>query len=64
MSKELPTYDVLDAMDFCKKKYPFIPIKVIRRILFANDLYQHKVGIIGWKPKLGDWYYTPKRKRK
>mgnify|MGYP004695031261 FL=1 len=41
-----PIYDTWDAMKLIKKKYPFIPIWVIRRVLYANDVYMHKVGII------------------
>lgn len=48
-------YDTLDAMNFIKKKYPWIPIFIIRRVLFANDLYMVNVHIIDdFVPTL-DW---------
>lgn len=50
-------YDTLDAIRLIKKKYPWIPIGVIRRVLFANDLYMHKVGIIDFKPEVNMWYF-------
>ena len=52
-----PVYDTLDCMKLIKKKYPFIPIWVIRRVLYANDVYMHEVGIIDWVPKLDHWYF-------
>lgn len=56
MSKEL-IYDTLDAMRLIKRKYPWIPKGIIRRVLFANDLYMHKVGIIDYMPKLSEWRF-------
>lgn len=50
-------YYTHDAIKFVKEKYPYIPIWIIRRILFANDLYQHKIGILNYEPSLDDWYY-------
>ena len=52
-----PVYDTLDCMRLIKKKYPLIPICIIRRVLFANDLYMHKIGIIDFVPKLDDWNF-------
>ena len=52
-----PVYDILDCMKLIKKKYPLIPICIIRRVLFANDLYMLKIGIIDWEPKLDDWNF-------
>ena len=52
-----PVYDILDCMKLIKKKYPLMPICIIRRVLFANDLYMHKIGIIDWEPKLDDWNF-------
>lgn len=49
-------YDTVDCMNLIKKKYPFIPKWIIRRVLFAEELYMHKVGIITYKPKLDYWY--------
>lgn len=43
-------YYTEDCMKLIKKKYPLIPIFIIRRVLFAEELYMYKVGIIDWKP--------------
>ena len=56
MSKEI-FYDTIDCMKVIKKKYPWIPIGIIRRVLFAEELYMHKIGILQHLPKLDDWYY-------
>lgn len=48
-------YDTIDCMRMIKKKYPLIPKSVIRRVLFAEELYMHKVGIIKYKPELRNW---------
>ncbi len=56
MSNKL-VYDTVDCMKLIKKKYPLIPKWVIRRVLFAEELYMHKVGIIDWLPKLSNWYW-------
>lgn len=45
-------YDTLDCMRLIKKKYPWI-----RRVLFAEELYMYKVGIIDWLPKLEAWHF-------
>lgn len=50
-------YDTLDCMRYIKKKYSWMPRFIIRRILFAEELYMHKVGIIDWKPELKNWYF-------
>lgn len=50
-------YDTLDCMRCIKKKYPWMPRFIIRRILFAEELYMYKVGIIDWKPELKSWYF-------
>ena len=57
MSNEQKVYDTLDCMKLIKKKYPWVPICVIRRILYAEELYMYKVGIINWKPTLDYWYF-------
>ncbi len=57
MSKKPLIYDTLDCMKLIKKKYPWIPICIIRRVLFAEELYMHEIGIIEWKPKLDAWYF-------
>lgn len=56
MEKSL-IYDTVDCMKLIKKKYPWIPICIIRRVLFAEELYMYKIGIIDWKPELKDWYF-------
>jgi hypothetical protein len=56
MNKNL-YYDTIDCMKLIKKKYPWIPIFVIRRILFAEELYMHKIGIIDRKPDLKSWHF-------
>lgn len=55
-----PVYDTLDCMRLIKKKYPWIPICIIRRVLFAEELYMHKIGIIDWLPELNAWYFKKK----
>ena len=52
-----PVYDTLDCIRLIKKKYPLIPIYIIRRVLFAEELYMHKIGIIDWIPKLSYWSF-------
>lgn len=54
MSDKL-VYDTVECMKLIKKKYPLIPKWIIRRVLFAEELYMHKVGIIKRSPKLSDW---------
>lgn len=54
MSDKL-VYDSVECMELIKKKYPLIPKAIIRRVLFAEELYMHEVGIIDWLPKLSDW---------
>ncbi len=56
MSSKL-VYDTVDCIKLIKKKYPLIPKWIIRRVLFAEELYMHKVGIIDWLPKFSDWRY-------
>ena len=50
-------YDTVDCMKLIKKKYPLIPIFVIRRVLLAEELYIQKMSIINWKPELKYWVY-------
>ena len=52
-----PIYDTLACMQLIKKKYPLIPICIIRRVLFAEELYMRKIGIIDWVPKLDHWHF-------
>lgn len=52
-----PVYDTIDCMKLIKKKYPWIPIGIIRRVLFAEDLYLHKIGVIDCVPKLDYWHF-------
>ena len=56
MKKDL-IYDTKECMRLIKKEYPWIPIFVIRRVLFAEELYMHKIGIIDWKPDLKSWHF-------
>lgn len=51
-------YDTKDCMDFVKKKYPFIPRWIIRRVLFSEELYMKEVGIIDYEPKLSYWCFN------
>ena len=54
MEKSL-IYDTKDCMRLIKKKYPWIPICIIRRVLSAEELYMYKIGIINyWNPELKD----------
>lgn len=56
MEKSL-IFDTVDCMKLIKKKYPWIPICIIRRVLFAEELYMYKIGIIDWKPELKYQYF-------
>lgn len=49
------TYDTRDCMRSIKKKYWYVPMFVIRRVLYAEELYMKKVGIIDYEPTL-DWW--------
>ena len=53
-------YDSIDCMKLVKKKDPWIPIFIIQRVLFAEELYMHEVGIIDWKPNLKYWHFKKK----
>ena len=50
-------YDTVDCMKLIRKKYPLIPMFIIRRVLFAEELYMHKVGIIDYIPNLKYWRF-------
>ena len=50
-------YDTVDCMKLIRKKYPLIPMFIIRRVLFAGELYMHKIGVIDWKPDLKYWRF-------
>ena len=50
-------YDTIDCMKLIRKKYPLIPMFIIRRVLFAEELYMHKVGIIDFVPNLKYWRF-------
>lgn len=50
-------YDTVDCMKLIRKKYPLIPMFIIRRVLFAEELYMHKVGIIDVVPNLKYWRF-------
>ena len=53
-------YDTKDCMKRIKKKYPFIPMCIIRRVLHGEEVYMHEVGIINWVPNLSDWHFSNK----
>lgn len=55
--KSVPVYDTLDCMRLIKKKFQWIPRCIIRRVLFAEELYMNKIGIIDYVPELKDWYF-------
>lgn len=55
--KSVPVYDTLDCMRLIKKKFPWIPRYIIRRVLFAEELYMNKIGIIDYVPELKAWYF-------
>lgn len=55
--KSVPVYDTLDCMRLIKKRFPWIPRCIIRRVLFAEELYMNKVGIIDYAPDLKAWYF-------
>lgn len=55
--KPVPVYDTLDCMRLIKKRFPWIPRCIIRRVLFAEELYMNKVGIIDYVPELKAWYF-------
>ena len=50
-------YDTVDCMKLIRKKYPLIPMFIIRRVLFAEELYMHKVGRIDYVPNLKYWRF-------
>lgn len=56
MKKEI-FYDTIECMKLIKKKYPVIPIFIIRRVLYAEELYMYKIGIINYKPDLSHWHF-------
>ena len=51
----MPVYEPRDCMILIKKKYPLIPLAVIKRVLYGEELYMRKVGIIDYKPHLSWW---------
>lgn len=55
--EELIVYDTVDCMNRIKKKYPLIPIGIIRRVLYAEELYMKEIGIINYNPRLDMWVY-------
>lgn len=59
--KSVPVYDTLDCMRLIKKRFPWIPRCIIRRVLFAEELYMNKVGIIDYVPELKAWYFKKKK---
>ena len=57
MNSGIKYYDTIECMKLIKKKYPWVPIFIIRRVLFAEELYMHKMGIIDYKPDLKYWRF-------
>lgn len=55
MSTKNLIYDCLECINLVKKKYPYIPKWIIRRVLYAEELYMYKQGIIKYKPTLDSW---------
>lgn len=55
--EELIVYDCVDCINRIKKKYPLIPIGIIRRVLYAEELYMKEIGIINYNPRLDMWVY-------
>ncbi len=55
-------YDTVDCVNLIKRKYPWIPKRIIGRVLYAEDLYLYKVGIISYKPKLSDRIFKKKKR--
>lgn len=55
--KSVPVYDTLDCMRLIKKRFPWIPRCIIRRVLFAEELYMNKIGIIDYVPELKALYF-------
>ena len=55
--KSVPVYDTLDCMRLIKKRFPWIPRCIIRRVLFAEELHMNKIGIIDYIPELKAWYF-------
>ena len=55
--KSVPVYETLDCMRLIKKKFPWIPRCIILRVLFAEELYMNKIGIIDYVPELKAWYF-------
>ena len=43
MSKR-PIYDCADCIHLIKNEYPFIPYWIIKRVLFAHDIYLYSIG--------------------
>ena len=57
MNQGVIYYDTVDCMTLIRKTYPLIPMFIIRRVLFAEELYMHKIGVIDWKPDLKYWRF-------
>ena len=48
-------YDTKDCINLIKKKFPYIPRCIIKRVLYAEELYMFKVGIIDYVPNINNW---------
>lgn len=60
-SKKVLIYDTIDCMKLIKKHYPWMPYWIIRRVLFAEELYMYKIGIMKSKPTLDSWFIKLKK---
>lgn len=59
--KKAIIYDTVDCMHLIKKEFPWIPIFIIRRVLFAEEIYMHEIGLIEYKPtSLKTWHHFKK----
>ena len=48
-------YCTTDCVKLIKHRYPWIPRFVIERVLFAEECYMQKVGIIDYTPDIKMW---------
>ena len=51
-NKTIPCYEYTDCIKLIHDKYPFIPRFVINRVLYGEELYMQKLGIIHYIPRL------------
>ena len=48
-------YCTTDCVKLIKRRYPWIPRFVIEQVLFAEECYMQKVGIIDYTPDIKMW---------